>query len=228
MKQPIQLILMLAFGLVGAPAMATEEPKFEVISQNNHFELRRYPAILVAEVEVAGDMDTASGQGFRAIADFIFGNNIAVKPSSAEGSEKIAMTAPVTLSPVNAPAEKIAMTAPVVLAPAKASAPTEIPSLQGAQQWRVHFVMPSSYTLATLPKPNNPAVVIRELPAKKWAVLKYSGFNTEAGTQKRIDELRAWMASQNLKAVGSPQLARYNPPWTLPVLRRNEVMFEVE
>ncbi|QZA77910.1 heme-binding protein [Deefgea tanakiae] len=228
MKQPIQLILMLAFGLVGAPAMATEEPKFEVISQNNNFELRRYPAILVAEVEVAGDMDTASGQGFRAIADFIFGNNVAVNLSSEEGSEKIAMTVPVTLTPVKASAQKIAMTAPVVLAPSNASAPSDIPALQGAQQWRVHFVMPSSYTLATLPKPNNPAVVIRELPAKTWAVLKYSGFNTEAGTQKRIDELRAWMASQNLKAVGSPQLARYNPPWTLPVLRRNEVMFEVE
>jgi hypothetical protein len=208
--------------------MATEEPKFEIISQHKDIELRQYPAMIVAEVEVIGDMDAASGQGFRAIADYIFGNNVAVTPSSENGSEKIAMTVPVTLTPVKATAKKIAMTAPVVLAPSNASAPSDIPALQGAQQWRFHFVMPSSYTLATLPKPNNPAVVIRELPAKTWAVLTYSGFNTEAGTQKRIDELRTWLASQNLKAVGSPQLARYNPPWTLPMLRRNEVMLEVE
>ncbi len=138
------------------------------------------------------------------------------------------MTAPVTLAPVKAPAQKIAMTAPVVMAPKSASAPSDMTALQGAQQWRMHFVMPSSYTLATLPKPNNSAVVIREQPAKTWAVLKYSGFNTEAGTQKRINELRVWLASQNLKSVGSPQLARYDPPWILPMLRRNEVMLEIE
>lgn len=208
--------------------MATEEPKFEIISQHNNIELRRYPAMIVAEVEVVGDMDAASGQGFRALADYIFGNNAAATPSGENESEKITMTAPVTLTPVKTTAQKIAMTAPVVLTPANASASSDMPTLQGAQQWRLHFVMPSRYTLATLPKPNNPAVTLRELPAKTWAVLMYSGLNTEAGTQKRIDELGAWLLSQNRTAVGSPQLARYNPPWTLPMLRRNEVMWEVE
>lgn len=204
--------------------MATEEPKFEVISQDKNFELRRYAPMIVAEVEVQGDMDAASGQGFRAVADFIFGNNIAAKSSGDKSSEKIAMTVPVAL----APTEKIAMTAPVVLSPSGETAAAQLPELKGAQQWRLHFVMPSRYTMETLPKPNNPAVVIRELPATTWAVLKYSGFNTEAGTQERIEELKTWLASQNLKAVGSPQLARYNPPWTLPILRRNEVMLQLE
>ncbi len=81
MKTPIQLILLLALGLVGAPAMATEEPKFEVISQQKDIELRRYPALIVAEVDVVGDMDAASSQGFRAIAAYIFGDNVAAKSS---------------------------------------------------------------------------------------------------------------------------------------------------
>ena len=88
--------------------------------------------------------------------------------------------------------------------------------------------MPSAYTLASLPKPNNPAVQLREVPAKTWAVLRYSGFNTEAGIQQRTDELLAWLAGRNIKVIGSPQLARYNPPWTLPMVRRNEIMLEVE
>lgn len=194
--------------------MATEEPKFEIIAQDQDIELRRYPTIIVAEVTVTGDMDAASGQGFRAIADYIFGNNVAVNPSPTEAAEKIAMTAPVILAPSPT-------TSPTALA-------SDSPALQGAKHWQLHFVMPSRYTLETLPKPNNPAVVIRPVSAKTWAVLKYSGFNTEAGIQKRIDELRIWVLRQNLTAVGSPHLARYNPPWTLPMLRRNEVMLEIE
>ena len=100
--------------------------------------------------------------------------------------------------------------------------------MQGANRWRVHFVMPSAYTMNTLPKPNNPAVQLREVPSKVWAVLSYSGFNTEAGIQQRSDELVAWLAGQKIKTTGSPQLARYNPPWTLPMFRRNEIMLETQ
>lgn len=123
------------------------------------------------------------------------------------------------------------MTAPVALQPlppASAQAGQALPALQGAQSWRVHFVMPAQYTLATLPRPNNPAVTLREVPAKTWAVLSYSGFNTEAIVQQRTDELMAWLAAQQIKTRGSPQLARYNPPWTLPMFRRNEIMLEIE
>ena len=197
--------------------MATEEPKFELLSRHENIELRRYPAFIVAETFVEGDMDAASGKGFRAIADYIFGNNVAAGSAPDKGSEKIAMTAPVTMEPVSVASQKIAMTAPVA-----------IEALQGAKRWRVHFVMPGSYTLNTLPKPNSPAVQLREVPVKTWAVLTYSGFNTEAGIQQRSDELVAWLAAQIIKTTGSPQLARYNPPWTLPMFRRNEIMLEVE
>lgn len=230
--------LALALGLWGQNAMATEEPAYETLSVHGSIELRRYAPYIVAETTVEGDMDAASGKGFRAIADYIFGNNVAVASSTAQGSEKIAMTAPVTLEPLSpatgaaAPAasQKIAMTAPVGLQPLPSadSAGANPPRLQGAQRWRVHFVMPAGYTLATLPKPNNPAVRLREVPATTWAVLRYSGVNTEAVVQQRTEELMAWLAERNTQTVGSPQLARYNPPWTLPMFRRNEIMWQTE
>ncbi len=210
--------------------MATEEPKFERLSTHDHIELRRYPSFIVAETLVEGDMDAASGQGFRAIADYIFGNNVSAVSAPNQGSEKISMTAPVTMAPVEPASQKIAMTAPVTLQPSPNSGQVsqKPQAMQGAKRWRVHFVMPSAYTMNTLPKPNNPAVQLREVPAKTWAVLSYSGFNTEAGVQKRTDELVAWLAAQKIKTTGSPQLARYNPPWTLPMFRRNEIMLETE
>lgn len=210
--------------------MATEEPKFELLSQQGNIELRRYPAFVVAETTVEGDMDAASGKGFRAIADYIFGNNQSVVPSPDAASEKIAMTAPVTMEPVAPASQKIAMTAPVAMEPlvSQTAGSTGLPALQGASRWRMHFVMPSQYTLAGLPKPNNPAVSLREVPAKTWAVLRYSGFNTEARIQRKTDELVAWLTDKKIKTLGSPQLARYNPPWTLPMFRRNEVMLEIQ
>jgi len=213
--------------------MATEEPKFERLSQQGNIELRRYPAFVVAETTVEGDMDAASGKGFRVIADYIFGNNQTQSTATDAASEKIAMTAPVTMEPVAAPSQKIAMTAPVAMEPlASQSAGNDgvpgMPAMQGAKRWRMHFVMPSQYTLASLPKPNNPAVTLREVPAKTWAVLTYSGFNTESKIQQKTDELVAWLAGQKIKTLGSPQLARYNPPWTLPMFRRNEIMLEIE
>ncbi len=210
--------------------MATEEPKFEVLSRHEHIELRRYLPFIVAETFVEGDMDAASSKGFRAIADYIFGNNVSAGSDPKQGAGKIAMTAPVTMEPIKPASQKIAMTAPVALEPLPnpgqvSQAPQ---AMQGANRWRVHFVMPSAYTMNTLPKPVNPAVQLREVPAKTWAVLSYSGFNTEAGIQQRTDELVAWLAAQKIKTKGSPQLARYNPPWTLPMFRRNEIMLETE
>ena len=131
------------------------------------------------------------------------------------------MTAPVTVVP-EAPSQKIAMTAPVTIAPADLAA-----SPMAGNRWRVHFVMPGAYTLATLPKPKNTAVTVREVPAKHFAVLGYSGFNTESRIQQRTAELLAWVKAKNLSPIGAPQLSRYDPPWTLPMWRRNEIMVEL-
>ena len=196
--------------------MAIEEPRFDVIVSQPPFELRHYAPTLIAQTLVDGDMDTASRQGFRLIANYIFGNNIAV---GSDQAAKIAMTTPVTVEPQSS---KIAMTAPVTIEPQ--SGDTRV---RGALQWRIHFVMPSQYTLATIPKPNNNAVTLHELPRKYMAVYRYSGFNTQARVQEKTEEALAWVKQQSLKVVGTPQLSRYDPPWTLPMFRRNEIMVEV-
>jgi hypothetical protein len=189
-------------------AMAIEEPKFDLLEKTDSFELRLYRPMIVAEVLVDGDMDQASSKGFRLIADYIFGNNRA----HSGGNEKIAMTAPVTVEPK---AEKIAMTAPVTVQ-------------QGSGKWRVNFVMPSEYTLATLPVPNNDQVMLREVPARRVAVVTFSGIAGESKTSRKTEQLLAWMTGKQLKPIRTPELARYNPPWTLPFLRRNEVMVEYQ
>jgi hypothetical protein len=197
-------------------AMAIEEPHYEVIVSQAPFELRHYAPTLIAQTIVEGDMDAASNKGFRLIADFIFGNNLA---AGSEQAAKIAMTAPVTVEPQSS---KIAMTAPVTIEPQ-----SDATSVASAKQWRIHFVMPSQYTLAKIPKPNNSAVTLHEVPRKYFVVHRYSGFNTMARVQEKTDETLAWAKQQSLKVVGTPQLSRYDPPWTLPMFRRNEIMVEV-
>jgi SOUL heme-binding protein len=189
-------------------AMATEEPKYVLLEQSGDFQLRQYPSVIIAEVEVEGDMDQATSRGFRLVADYIFGNNRA----SAGNSEKIAMTTPVTIEPRS---EKIAMTVPVTLQPQAGS-------------WRLNFVMPRQFTLDTLPTPNNPKVVLREVPSRKVAVLTFSGLAGESKTAGKVKELLAWMAGKQLEPVANYELARYNAPWTLPFLRRNEVIVEYQ
>jgi hypothetical protein len=188
--------------------MATEEPKFTLLEKDQFFELRLYEPKILAEVLVSGTMREASSKGFRLIADFIFGNNIATSGKS----EKISMTAPVLIEPH---AEKISMTAPVNVE-------------QSGAGWKVNFVMPSQYTLETLPKPNNPLVKIKPIPAKKFAVIQFSGLVDEEKVAKKVTDLEQWISTKQLKVLGNAELARYNPPWTLPFMRRNEVMIEVE
>ena len=203
----------LIFGLFWTGTlMATEEPKFESLRKEENIEIRRYVPVIVAETTVDGDMDSASNQGFQRIAGYIFGQN-----------ERIAMTAPV-VAEAQSNAEKIAMTAPVSIEPKNA----EGSNMAGAQRWRIHFVMPRQYTLATLPKPLNPQVQLREIPAKTFAALTYSGINTENKVQEKTEQLLNWLKSQKIETLGKPQLARYNPPWTLPFLRRNEILQEIK
>jgi effector-binding domain-containing protein len=197
----LSFVLLFALLLTGN-AMATEEPKYEVLKQQGDFELRRYEPMLIAETWVTGSMDNAGSKGFRIIADFIFGNNTSVAGERRE----IAMTAPVTMQ-----SEEIAMTAPVTMA-------------QDNGRWRVHFVMPSRYTYEMLPKPNNPAVNIREITAKHYAVIQFSGFAGEDKVAAKTLALLGWMQENQLEPQGLPEMARYNPPWTLPFFRRNEVM----
>jgi effector-binding domain-containing protein len=195
-------VVLLGAALWGPIVSNVEQPKYQVIESSGNIEIRDYAPMIVAEAEVAGDRRDAIGKGFRIIADYIFGNNTA--------AQKVPMTAPVTQQG----SEKIAMTAPV--------------TQQGdGNIWRVRFVMPSSYTMEALPKPNNPAVKLKEIGAKRYAAIRFSGMADEDSLKRRTKELNAFIRAKNLTPLSAPTYAFYNPPWTLPFLRRNEVMVEI-
>ena len=186
-------------------AMAVEEPAFKQVSREGAFELRDYPAVVVAEVTVTGDQKEAANAGFRLLAGYIFGGN--------KRRQSIAMTAPVAQQ---AASEKIAMTAPVA----------QTQTTTGA--WVVRFTMPSAYTLQSLPVPNDARVELRNIEPARFAVLRFSGLAQTADVEAKSNELLAQLKSHRLRAIGSVSLAQYNPPWTLWFMRRNEVMVEVK
>jgi len=202
-------VLWIAAGviLLGAAAWGpivsnVEQPKYETVETADNIEIRDYAPMIVAETDVSGERRTAIGEGFRTIAGYIFGNNLS--------SQKVPMTAPVTQQ-AN---ERIAMTAPV--------------TQQGdGETWHVRFVMPANYTMETLPKPKNPAVKIKEIGAKRFAVIRFSGWAGDESLKRRTGQLDAFIKSKNLKPLSAPHYAYYNPPWTLPFFRRNEVMIEI-
>lgn len=195
---------LLALLLTGTAMAAIEEPTYAVIEKSGAFELRAYQPKIIAEVLVSGSMKQASNAGFKQIAGYIFGGNTSQKGSA----EKISMTTPVTME---SSSEKISMTAPVTME-------------QSNNQWRVHFVMPSKYTMATLPKPNNPAVTLRQIPKRNYAVIRFSGFAGARKVAKMTTNLEKWLKTKNITPKGKAELSRYDPPWTLPFFRRNEVM----
>jgi hypothetical protein len=185
-------------------AMATEEPSYKSILQETPFEIREYPSLIAAEVTVSGERSEAASAGFRLLAGYIFGGNTR--------KQSIAMTAPVIQN--ESPNEKIAMTAPVMQSPDPSG-------------WIIRFIMPASYTLDNLPTPNDPKVRLVSLPPKRLAVVRFSGLVDDNDVEQQTAVLRAFIAKQKLTAIGTPSLARYDPPWTLWFLRRNEVMLEV-
>jgi len=202
--------------LISSHVMAIEEPRYELVLAQEDFQLRRYSPMLIAQVTVSGDLSTASNRGFRQVADFIFGAN--EDPIKKE-AQKIAMTAPVVIEDVSS---KIAMTVPVIVQ-------TESGPGQSSKEalWKLAFVMPRQFTLENLPRPKNPNIEIQKLAEREVAVVTFSGWVSEADYQKQTERLRTWIQQQGWRAAGEPQLSRYNPPWTLPFWRRNEVWLPI-
>lgn len=194
------LFLSAACSVVGA--RSTEEPAYAVIARGEGFEVRRYGPRLAAEVVVAGDPVSARNAGFRPLADYIFGANRAREP--------IGMTAPVA----QGAGERIGMTAPVA-------------QTTGQGGWAIRFFMPARYTRETLPEPIDARVRIVELPDALFAVRRFAGTTgareVEAETQRLFEALRgsAW------RPAGEPEAWFFDPPWTIPALRRNEVAIPV-
>jgi hypothetical protein len=184
-------------------AMAIEEAAYTVTMQDGAFEIRDYAPHVVAETLVAGTLEAAGTTAFSRLFRYISGGN--------RSREKVAMTAPVAQQPKG---EKIAMTAPVA-------------QQRVREQWAVSFTMPAAATLATLPVPEDPQVTLRQVPARRIAAVRYSGSWSEQGYLRRTSELETWMRGKGLAAAGEPEWARYNSPFTLWFLRRNEILIPV-
>lgn len=184
-------------------ATGIEEAPYTVVRQDENLELRDYASHIVAETKVESTLEEAGNKAFRRLFNYISGEN--------RQQQEIAMTAPVTQK---ASSEKIAMTAPVG-------------QQRRGDAWVVSFMMPESYTMETLPAPENPAVRLREVPARRVAAVRYSGTWSEARYREHLAELEAWMADEGLQAAGQPIWARYNAPITPWFLRRNEVLIPV-
>jgi hypothetical protein len=197
----------LVWSVVGYFSSRVEQAKYSVLEKGDGYEVRLYPAHITAQtvVEGAGTNGDALNTGFSIIAWYIFGENVA--------RERVAMTAPVVTQGVSS--EKIAMTAPVAT---HADGTSRV----------VSFVMPSRYTLATLPIPNDPSVQLVEVPEQKIAALTFSGYATDGRFEKMQERLLAYLSRDHVTTVGVPSYAGYNPPWTPPWMNRNEVMIEVE
>lgn len=189
-----------------------EEPAFRVLGHEDGVELREYEPYVVAVTEVAGDYRGSLDQGFRRLAGFIFGGNT--------GSASIEMTAPVSLQRAEQPAagggERIAMTAPVSI------------TRGAAATWRITFAMPSRYTMETLPRPIDPHVHLEPAPGGKVAALRFTGLAAEPTVERKRAELLERLQRLGRRPLGEPTLARYDPPWTPPFMRRNEILVPVE
>jgi DNA gyrase inhibitor GyrI len=191
--------------------MAVEEPPFQVVLHDGVFEIRDYPALVVAEVTVEGDQKQAASRGFRLLAGYIFGGN--------RSRASIAMTAPVAQTPTG---EKIAMTAPVTQTPSSSARADP-----RAEQWVVRFTMPHAYTLEALPVPDDPRVHLQRLPPSRFAVVRFSGLAGKPDVDAKTSALIAWAGKHHLQPIGPASLAQYDPPWTLWFARRNEVMIPI-
>ena len=190
--------------LPGSFVMATEEAKYEVVESEGDFELRQYAPQIVAETIVEGDFDEVGNEGFRILVAYIKGDNRA--------SQSISMTAPVSQEALS---EKIPMTAPVT-------------QERKGEKWRITFLMPSTYTLETLPEPLDERVKLRETPARLMAALRYSGTWSRQRYEEKEALLMEMIKERGLTQIGVPVWARYDPPFMPWFLRRNEVLIPVQ
>jgi hypothetical protein len=184
----------------------TEQQPYEVVSSYDHFEVRRYPEHVLAEVVVDGEFEDAGNRAFRSLFAYISGENVS--------RTKVSMTAPVVQ---DGPSTKIEMTAPVVQQPGSAAENTH----------RVGFVLPAGLTEDTAPRPTNSEVHLRTVAESTVAAIRYRGRWTEESYSKHLEELRAAMAAEGLTETGGPRFARFDPPLKPPFLRHNEVLLDV-
>ena len=206
----ISLAVLVLAGCSAFGAAAAEEPAYEVVDTDGAIQIRQYGELLLAQTEVTGNYDKIGRVAFRRLAGFIFGDN--------RTRESIAMTAPVLQeagSENDQTSEKIAMTAPV------------LQEKTTGDSWVMSFIMPAKFTPETLPEPLDSSVRIATLPAQRVATIRFSGFMNREKFDRYSQILSEWIEANGHTALSKPRSAGYNPPWTLPPLRRNEIHIEI-
>jgi effector-binding domain-containing protein len=200
--------IILLWSLWGFFGSRVEQADYTVIKKMNDYEIREYPAHIVAQTTVKGSYGQSMNSGFSIVAGYIFGGNTK--------KESIAMTAPVVMQKedVKKVSESIAMTAPVVA------------TTEGDSQV-ISFGMPRSYTLETLPTPNDPRVKIVMVPTKKYAVKQFSWYSSSARVKSVQEKLLSSLARDGVATKGATAYAGYNAPGTPPWMTRNEVLVEI-
>ena len=198
-----------ALSIVGIRS-GTEEPAHTSRRLTDRVEIRTYGPRIAAETTVAAGEEAARNEGFRRLAGYIFGRN--------HRDDKIAMTAPVSQGIRGGSGDKIAMTAPV----AQATQATDV-----GEGYVIKFFMPSECTMATLPTPDDDRVRLTEVPGETVAVLSFNGDRGPAAVALRSEELLETLRAKDIEVTGDVAAWFYDPPWTLPFRRRNEVVVPV-
>lgn len=190
--------------MASSAAQALEQPQYTVVQKSELYEIRKYEPYIVAEVVVPGPESEAGGQAFSLLGGYIFGKN--------KGERKLEMTAPVVQTPVAS--TKIEMTAPVV----------QTPTQNG---FLVQFMMPTAFTLATLPEPTDAKVKLRQVDGKTVAAHQYSGGWSQSNYDEHLTILKDALTKAGIKTQGEPMYSRYNGPMTPWFLRKNEIWFNL-
>lgn len=195
------LLILIIFWRINIPR--TETPKYKIMKKQGSIEVREYDSLIVAETEVEGEREEAIRQGFRRIASYIFGKNCS--------SEKIRMTAPVCQQSI----QKIDMNGGLLEKGLNAV-------------WRVRFIMPRKYTLSTIPQPQDDRVQLKQIDLARVVAIRFSGTPNAATLEAKSSLLNQFLQKEGLVPISAPVYAFYNPPWTLPPLRRNEIWIEIQ
>ncbi len=204
MRQRNPLVILALLIIFSGPmkTMAIEEAPYELIKVEGSFEIRDYASHILAETFVDGTFEEAGSMAFRRLFNYISGAN--------RSQTKIAMTAPVSQQS----SEKIAMTAPVG-------------QQKSGDRWVVSFMMPANYSMDTLPVPEDPQVILRKVPARRMATVRYSGLWNKKNYLRNKLKLDSWIEREGLTVSGEAIWARYNSPFSLWFLRRNEILVPV-
>jgi hypothetical protein len=197
----ILLGLIVLWSIWGYVSSNVEQAEYTVLEKAKGYEIRQYAPHIEAQTTINGSYDDTLNKGFMIIAGYIFGGNTKKQVADVGVEEDVS--------------EKIAMTAPVV---AQARGESRV----------IAFVMPKSYSLETLPIPNDDRVRLVEVPEKKVAVLRFFWFRNADRVEEMEKRLLSYLERDSLEPVGAPSYAGYNAPWTPPWMLRNEIMVEIK